>query len=129
MVEEIEIARLGASGDGVAETPGGPLYVSYALPGERVAIEREGTRGNLVRVETASPDRVQPFCPYFGRCGGCAAQHVGPALYGGWKRDTVKIGDKVTVEGAALAKDGSDAAGSLPSTSMTLCPKTSASFP
>jgi len=39
---------------------------------------------------------------------------------GGWKRDTVKIGDKVTVEGAALAKDGSDTAGSLPTTSMTL---------
>jgi hypothetical protein len=39
---------------------------------------------------------------------------------GGWKRDTVKIGDKVTVQGAAAAKDGSDAAGSLPSTSMTL---------
>jgi hypothetical protein len=39
---------------------------------------------------------------------------------GGWKRDTIKIGDKVTVQGAALAKDGSDAAGSLPSTSMTL---------
>lgn len=39
---------------------------------------------------------------------------------GGWKRDTIKIGDKVTVTGAALAKDGSDAAGSLPSTSMTL---------
>ena len=39
---------------------------------------------------------------------------------GGWKRDTIKIGDKVTVEGAAAAKDGTDAAGSLPSTSMTL---------
>jgi hypothetical protein len=39
---------------------------------------------------------------------------------GGWKRDTIKIGDKVTVTGAALAKDGSDAAGSLPSTAMTL---------
>ncbi len=39
---------------------------------------------------------------------------------GGWKRDTVKIGDKVTVEGAAMAKDGSDTAGSLPTTSMIL---------
>lgn len=39
---------------------------------------------------------------------------------GGWKRDTLKIGDKVTVTGAALAKDGSDAAGSMPTTSMTL---------
>jgi hypothetical protein len=39
---------------------------------------------------------------------------------GGWKRDSVKIGDKVTVEDAALAKDGSNAAGSMPTTSMTL---------
>ena len=39
---------------------------------------------------------------------------------GGWKRDTVKIGDKVTVEAAALAKDGSNAAGSEQTTHMIL---------
>ena len=39
---------------------------------------------------------------------------------GGWKRDTVKVGDKVTVEGAALAKDGSDTAGSDQPTRMVL---------
>src|SRR5947208_2920127 len=39
---------------------------------------------------------------------------------GGWKKDTVKIGDKVTVEGAALAKDGSNAAGSEQTTHMIL---------
>jgi hypothetical protein len=39
---------------------------------------------------------------------------------GGWKRDTLKIGDTVTVEGAAMARDGSDAAGSLPTTQMKL---------
>lgn len=39
---------------------------------------------------------------------------------GGWKRDTIKIGDQVTVTGAALAKDGSHAAGSMQTTSMTL---------
>jgi hypothetical protein len=38
----------------------------------------------------------------------------------GWKKDTLKIGDKITIENAALAKDGSNTAGSLPSTSMTL---------
>src|SRR5262249_5606476 len=37
---------------------------------------------------------------------------------GGWKKDTVKIGDKGTVEGAAPAKDGSSSAGSLPTTMM-----------
>ena len=39
---------------------------------------------------------------------------------GGWKRDTVKIGDKVSVEGAALAKDGSNGGGSMPTTTMVL---------
>jgi hypothetical protein len=39
---------------------------------------------------------------------------------GGWKRETVKIGDKVTITNAALAKDGRTAAGSMPTTSMTL---------
>ena len=39
---------------------------------------------------------------------------------GGWKKDTLKIGDKITVENAALAKDGSNTAGSLPTTAMVL---------
>jgi hypothetical protein len=39
---------------------------------------------------------------------------------GGWTRDTVKIGDKITVVGAALAKDGSNTAGSMPTTAMVL---------
>lgn len=39
---------------------------------------------------------------------------------GGWKRETVKIGDKVTISNAALSKDGRTAAGSMPTTSMTL---------
>jgi hypothetical protein len=39
---------------------------------------------------------------------------------GGWKRETVKIGDKVTVQAAALAKDGSNAAGSEQTTFMIL---------
>jgi hypothetical protein len=38
----------------------------------------------------------------------------------GWKKDTIKVGDKITIENAALAKDGTNTAGSLPSTSMTL---------
>src|SRR5207248_500891 len=39
---------------------------------------------------------------------------------GGWKRDSVKIGDKISVEGAALSKDGTNRGGSLPTTSMIL---------
>ncbi len=39
---------------------------------------------------------------------------------GGWKRDTLKIGDKVTIVNAAAAKDGSNAGGSMPTTAMVL---------
>jgi hypothetical protein len=39
---------------------------------------------------------------------------------GGWKRDTLKIGDRVTVEGAAAAKNGKDEAGSMQTTQMVL---------
>lgn len=41
-------------------------------------------------------------------------------LRGGWKKDSVKIGDKITVEGAALSKDGSNRGGSLQTTMMVL---------
>jgi hypothetical protein len=40
---------------------------------------------------------------------------------GGWKKDTVKIGDKVTVEGAAVAKDPrNNWVGSLQTTMLVL---------
>jgi hypothetical protein len=37
-VLEVEIARLGSGGDGVAESSSGPIYVPFTLPGERVVI-------------------------------------------------------------------------------------------
>lgn len=89
VVERLTITRLGSAGDGVAEGPGGPIYVPAALPGEEVNAERDGRRVRLVAVERASPERIEPFCPYYGRCGGCATQHVGPALYESWKRGKI----------------------------------------
>src|SRR2546421_10247439 len=46
--------------------------------------------------------------------------HPYALVRGGWKRDTVKVGDKVTVEACALAKDGSNSAGSEQTTHMIL---------
>ncbi|MDR7036274.1 23S rRNA (uracil1939-C5)-methyltransferase [Methylobacterium sp. BE186] len=85
-LETVAIRHLGARGDGIAED-GTP--VPGALPGERVAVRRAGPRAELVAVETPSPDRIAPFCPYFERCGGCAVQHLAPAAYAAWKRGLV----------------------------------------
>ena len=89
MTERLTIDRIAARGDGVAETSAGAVYVPYTLPGEAVdaeAIIGHPDRRHLVRVEIASPDRIQPLCSHFGVCGGCAMQHWDFARYRDWKR-------------------------------------------
>jgi 23S rRNA (uracil1939-C5)-methyltransferase len=86
VADRLSIERIGHRGDGIAETASGPVFVPYALPGETALVDRDGGRARLVEVEQPSPDRVEPFCPYFGRCGGCLAQHMGTATYSDWKR-------------------------------------------
>ncbi len=87
---EVEIVSLGAQADGIAETPGGPLYVPYVLPGERVRIApEEGGRAHLAAILSPSPQRISPACRHFTRCGGCAIQHAAPNFYAAWKRDLI----------------------------------------
>jgi 23S rRNA (uracil1939-C5)-methyltransferase len=88
---EIEIERLGAQGDGVAAGPEGPIFVPFTLPGERVriAVEPGNDRAGLIEVLEASPDRIEPICPYFGVCGSCALQHLESHAYLNWKRAQV----------------------------------------
>lgn len=88
-VKTLEIVRVGAQGDGIAETAAGPVYVPFTLAGEQVTAEVEGERGRLLSVETSSPDRVAPVCRHFGICGGCAAQHMAREKYLSWKHESV----------------------------------------
>ncbi|MGZ8388486.1 MAG: RNA methyltransferase, partial [Rhodoplanes sp.] len=92
MIERLTIARLGKRGDGIVDTPEGPIYVPYALPGETVEVEDwrgHPDRRRLLRVEAASSERIVPICPHFGVCGGCAVQHWQWDRYCAWKRDLV----------------------------------------
>ncbi len=79
MVQRLDISRLGARGDGIADMPGGVLYVPYALPGETVEVEPvpgHPNRRHVLAVERASSERIAPVCQHFGTCGGCAMQHL-----------------------------------------------------
>jgi 23S rRNA (uracil1939-C5)-methyltransferase len=93
VVERLLIDHVGHRGDGVGFTGSQAIYVPYALPGETVevaAVEgRHPDRRRLLAVETPSPERIVPFCPHFGACGGCAIQHWEPDRYRAWKRATV----------------------------------------
>ncbi len=68
------------------------VYVPYALPGETVEVAPvpgHPDRRRLLQVEATSPQRIAPFCPHFGICGGCAIQHWESEHYRVWKRDIV----------------------------------------
>lgn len=82
-----QITAMGHRGEGVAE---GPVYVPFTLPGESVRVAIEGKRGRLLEVLEPSADRVEPPCPHFGRCGGCAVQHWRHGAYRDWKRGLVE---------------------------------------
>ena len=87
--QAFDIARLGAQGDGVADTPTGPVFVPYALAGERVQADVRGERARLIAVIEASPERIAPVCRHFTHCGGCAVQHLRTPAYLAWKRELV----------------------------------------
>ncbi len=93
MVERLVIDHVGHLGDGVALVEGRNLFVPYTLAGETVDVTsvtgRHPDRRQLVRIEQASADRIEPFCQHFGVCGGCAIQHWDAERYRVWKRDLV----------------------------------------
>ena len=90
MAETVTIAALGHSGDGIAETPTGRVFVPLTLPGETVEIDRDGSRARLIRVIDPNPLRVAPVCGHFGQCGTCAVEHWQRAAYLAWKRSLVE---------------------------------------
>lgn len=85
---ELTVTQMGAAGDGIATLPeGGSAFVSFTLPGERVAARVAGKdRAVLENVLTPSADRVEPPCRHFTICGGCSLQHWADAPYAEWKR-------------------------------------------
>lgn len=92
MSERLTIDHVGHFGDGVALADGASVYVPYALGGETVDVlpsPGHDDRRLLAHVIAASPERIDPFCPHFGTCGGCAIQHWQDNAYRNWKRQLV----------------------------------------
>lgn len=93
MVERLVIDHVGHRGDGVALSGHQTIYVPYTLPGETVEVGsvpgHHPDRRRLLAMETASAERITPFCPHFGICGGCAIQHWQAEAYHAWKRNIV----------------------------------------
>ncbi len=75
----IQITDLNQQGQGIGRSDGQVVFVEGAVPGDSVRVEiTEQHRTYFVAKVTerviASPDRIEPFCALFDRCGGCALQ-------------------------------------------------------
>jgi 23S rRNA (uracil1939-C5)-methyltransferase len=84
---EVTIQAMGGEGDGIGP---GPVFAPFTLPGERVRISGAGERRELLAVLEPSAERVEPPCPHFGACGGCALQHWDHAPYLAWKVERLR---------------------------------------
>src|SRR3954469_24041241 len=78
---EVTIERILPGGVGLAHAEGRTVFVALAAPGDHLRVRVESVRGrvlfaSIVEVLSPSPARVEPPCPYFGRCGGCDFQQL-----------------------------------------------------
>lgn len=71
------IVRIAARGDGVSADG---RFASGAVPGDRL-----GDNGELM----AGPNRADPVCRHFGKCGGCQLQHVAESALADYVHDRV----------------------------------------
>ncbi|NYT66670.1 23S rRNA (uracil(1939)-C(5))-methyltransferase RlmD [Alcaligenaceae bacterium] len=83
MSDVLEIESLDLEGRGIAHLNGKVVFVDGALPGETVLAKHIVSRksfdkSRIERIIKPSSQRVNPPCPSFGICGGCAIQHLEP---------------------------------------------------
>lgn len=85
----LKLTEMGRHGEAMGEVDGRLVYVPYALPGEVVEADISGSHALLRDIVTPSPERIDPFCPHFTRCGGCQIQQWQSETYRLWKRGLV----------------------------------------
>jgi 23S rRNA (uracil1939-C5)-methyltransferase len=78
---ELTIQDIAFGGKGVAREEGKAVFVPFTIESEQVSAritreKKQFAEAELTEVLKASPERTNPECPYFGRCGGCAYQHM-----------------------------------------------------
>lgn len=78
---EVDIIGLGYEGEGVGRAEDFTVFVSGALPGEKVLakvikVNKNFAVGKLLKVVKASSERIDPICGIYKRCGGCQLMHA-----------------------------------------------------
>ena len=92
---EVVIKDLSHDGRGITRIDGKVMFVSGALPGEKVMVKHTGgnknfEEGNTIEVLEASADRVEPKCKFYDICNGCTMMHLAPQKQIMFKQNTLK---------------------------------------
>jgi 23S rRNA (uracil1939-C5)-methyltransferase len=80
-IVDLKIEDIAFGGKGVARESGKAVFVPFTIEGEKISArvvreKKQFAEAEIVDLRERSPHRVEPPCPYFGWCGGCAYQHI-----------------------------------------------------
>ena len=78
---DLKVEDIAFGGKGVARDNGKAVFIPFTIEGELISAritreKKQFAEAEIVDLREKSPHRVEPRCPYFGRCGGCAYQHI-----------------------------------------------------
>ncbi|HEV3223674.1 MAG TPA: 23S rRNA (uracil(1939)-C(5))-methyltransferase RlmD [Puia sp.] len=78
-MENLLVTGYAAEGKSLAKYEGKVIFMENAVPGDIVTVrliknKKDWAEGQVIRINTYSPERIQPFCKHFGVCGGCQWQ-------------------------------------------------------
>ncbi|MHB1315900.1 MAG: 23S rRNA (uracil(1939)-C(5))-methyltransferase RlmD [Christensenellales bacterium] len=91
----LQIDDIGGEGQGIGKYNGFTVFVDNSLPGETVEtlitkVTKNYAAGKLLRIVTASPNRMEPACPVFSQCGSCELLHMKYKAQLAWKEKRVQ---------------------------------------
>lgn len=80
-IVEMIIEDISDQGMGIGKADGFTVFVNNVVPGDRVRatltkVKKNYAFGRTEEILEMSKKRVEPFCPYFGQCGGCVYGNV-----------------------------------------------------
>src|SRR5688572_11665978 len=78
---EIEIKKIVPGGYGLGFVEGLTVFVELSVVADKLLVRLNELKGKIAFAEietiiTPSPFRIDPPCPYVGRCGGCDFQQM-----------------------------------------------------
>ncbi|MGO1296537.1 MAG: 23S rRNA (uracil(1939)-C(5))-methyltransferase RlmD [Vibrio sp.] len=114
--QSVLVEKLDHQGAGIAFLNRKPVFIDGALPSETVLVQlteskSKYARGQLIKVQQPSEQRVSAFCPHYQVCGGCDLQHLERQAQVDYKQQTLSqlmtkfSGESLSLSAPIIGKD------------------------